>query len=859
MIRFSIFLVGLLMLLNPALLAQPKAEAYAYDLSYFMPKGDYSYDPAIPTPEKVLGFQLGEQHADWGQVVAYMRALAEASDRVAVRETGRTYQFRPFIEVTISSPENMRRIDQIQAEHLALTDAARSASLDIDAMPVVVSLVCSIHGNEPSGVNSSLAVAYFLAAAKGQAIDDLLAHTVILITPGANPDGINRFASWVNTSRSQTDVSDLNSREFTEPWPSSRTNHYWADCNRDWLMLQHPEGRNGVDRYMAWMPNVLADLHEQGSTRPYYFSPGHPKRVHDLVTDENQRFASRVSAVVAEELDKIGSLYYSKEGYDDFYMGKGAAYGDIHGSICLLYEQGTSRGHLRETVNGIRSFAWTVRNQAYGSYGTILSAYRMRGELLAYQRDFFKNVKSDVARQPVKGYVFDARGSRAIAYHFLENMRHHGIEVYHLAKDLSVDGSSFKAEEAYVIPADQKYNAMVRTVMEEVTAFEDSVFYDISSWTFPHAFNLRCAPVKSTAGLVGERVAENRFVPGKVIGGKSEYGYVFTNVEFYTPKVMYELMRKGIHLQVSGRPFHFRSGEVDMDMGYGTILVPAQNQPLPADELYGLLARLAEEAGVDVYAASTGLMEDFDLGSPSFKALKLPNVAILVGRTMGIPDSGEAWFLLDRRFQMRPTLIENTEKLTLAKLQRYNVIILANGIPALTKSSEEALKSWVSAGGTLIASGKAYQWVSESGLLPIRVKDTSFKEDSAVYRPFAEKKEADAGNDMDGVTLNCRLDVSHPLAWGLDQPEIAVMKKNNIVFEKDADPYVSPLYYTDSPRLSGFLSAKNGELLRGTPAVFAKKRGSGSVIVFADDMNFRSYYFGTSKIFMNAVFFGKCM
>ena len=295
-----------------------------------------------------------------------------------------------------------------------------------------------------------------------------------------------------------------------------------------------------------------------------------------------------------------------------------------------------------------------------------------------------------------------------------------------------------------------------------------------------------------------------------------------------------------------------------MEMGYGTILVPARNQPLSPDELYTRVTRLAEEAGVDIYSVRTGLMDDVDLGSPAYQPLVLPEVAILVGRSMGIPDSGEAWFLLDRRFQMRPTLIEATTTLTPKKLQRYNVIILANGVPALTKSSEKALKDWVAAGGTLIASGKAYKWVDEAGILPIEVKDASHKEDSTAYRAFAEKKEADAGNDIDGVFLNARLDISHPLAWGYDQPELAVLKKNNIIFEKNADPYVSPLHYTDKPHLSGFLSAKNEGLLEGTPAVFAKKYKSGSVVVFADDMNFRSYCFGTSKMFMNAIFFGKC-
>ena len=96
----------------------------------------------------------------------------------------------------------------------------------------------------------------------------------------------------------------------------------------------------------------LADQHEQGADRPYYFSPGHPKRTHQLTPRQNQELTAEVSAYCAKELDKIGTLYYSKEGYDDYYYGKGAAYGDIHGSVCLLYEQGTSRGICGRLVMG---------------------------------------------------------------------------------------------------------------------------------------------------------------------------------------------------------------------------------------------------------------------------------------------------------------------------------------------------------------------------------------------------------------------------------------------------------------------------------------------------------------------------
>jgi hypothetical protein len=860
MIRIKKLCLLCLLLALPAtgLVAQPQPGKYAYTLSYFLPQGNYTYNQKIPTPGSILGFQIGQQHAGWDQVVDYMKTLAQHSDRVTVRETGRTYQHRPFIEVVFTSAGNQKNIDRIREEHLKLSDVNQSGSLPLNDMPVIVNLIYSIHGNEASGVNASLAAAYFLAAAEGKEIDDLLKNEIVVMTPGANPDGINRFASWVNSSRSLTDVSDLKSREFTEPWPSSRTNHYWADCNRDWLMAQHPEGVNGLNVYFKWLPNVVADYHEQGATRPYYFSPGHPKRTHPLTPQLNQDLTAEITAYTAKTLDQIGTTYYSKEGYDDFYYGKGAAYGDIHGSVCLLYEQGSARGHLRQTVNGEWSFAWTTRNQALASYATLVAAHEMRPRLLAYQKEFYERAASNAGKEAVQGYVFDTRGSKSVAFHFLENMSHHRIDVYRLAKDYSTNGKTFKKEDSYVIPVAQKNSTMVKTVMENCLEYIDSTFYDISTWTFPHAFNLKYVPVNTTAGLLGESVNENIFPSGQVTGGKSKIGYVFENKEFYTPKIVYELLRKGVRVNVGSRPFLLQSGNVKKKMGYGTLQVLVQNQLLSSEELYEALVDLAKITGVDIYSLSTGLMADVDMGSPAFKPLTQPKIAMLVGRGMGIPDSGEIWFLLDKRFQMRPVLIESPS-LTDKDLQAYNIIIMANGIPNLSKTSEAALKDWIAAGGTLIAGGKACEWVNETGILSLKTKSTAVNTDSTAYRPFEDKLTANAGKSIDGVILNCRLDKTHPLAWGLDQDEIAVMKNGNIIFRKDSSPYASPLHYTSNPLLSGFLSVNNRNLIKNSPAVFAKPYKSGIVIVFADDMNFRSYFFGTSKIFMNAILFNQCI
>ena len=841
--------------------AQPQADEYPYDLAYFMPEGSQVYNPQIPTPKEVLGFQLGEQHAGWDQVVEYMRTLAQSSDRVTVKETGRTYQHRPFIEVVITSAENQKQIDRLKEEHRQLTDVSKSGSLSIDNMPVIVSLIYSIHGNEASGVNASLAVAYHLAAAQGPEIEELLKQEIVVITPGANPDGINRFASWVNSSRSFTNVSDTHSREFTEPWPSSRTNHYWIDCNRDLLMVQHPEGINNLKGYFDWMPNVVVDQHEQGALRPYYFSPGHPKRTHPYTPQLNQDLTAEVSSYTAKALDRIGTTYYSKEGYDDFYYGKGAAYGDAHGSVCLLYEQGSTRGHLRNTPSGVWTFGWTIRNQAIASCATLEAAKAMRHSLLTYQKEYYERTASEARKEPVQGYVFDTRGSKSVAFHFLENMARHHIEVYQLAKDYKAAGDkAFSKDSAYVIPVAQKYSTMVKAVMEDCLEFTDSTFYDISTWTFPHAFNLKCAPVKSVAGLMGARIERNDFPQGQLIGGESRVGYVFENREFYAPKVVYELQRKGIRVSASNRPFRFKNAEGEWTMGYGTYQVLTHNQSLSSEALYATLSELAKVSGVDIYSADSGLMSDVDFGSPAFKALEQPKVAMLVGRGVGIPESGEIWFLLDKRFQMRPVLIEDPS-LTSKDLKEYNVIILANGVPSLTESTVSALKEWTAAGGVLIATGKASTWVSKQGLISLKTKESTLeKADTlSIYDSFANKTEAKAGKTIKGVMLNCHLDKTHPLAWGLDQDEIAVIKTNNLIFEKDKNPYVSPLYYTKKPLLSGFLSADNEKLLKEEPAVMVKPYKGGKVIVFSDDMNFRSYFFGTSKLFMNALFYNKCM
>ncbi|MDR1645634.1 MAG: peptidase M14 [Tannerellaceae bacterium] len=854
--------------MNVCVFSQPHPEAYPHDIHYFLPgagvaDGAYAFDPQVPEPKAYLGFEIGQRHADWQQVAGYMQTLAASSNRVSTRQFGQTNQFRPFIQVLITSEKNQKNLESIREEHLRLADADYNGTTHPDRMPVVVNLMYSMHGNEPSGVNSSLVLAYYLAALEGEEIEALLDNVVVALTPGLNPDGINRFASWVNSSRSYPDAADLSSREFAEPWPSSRTNHYWADCNRDWLMAQHPEGQNALNMYFEWMPHVVCDFHEQGGDRTYYFSPGDARRTHPLTPALNQELTARLTSYAARSLDRIGTLYYSKERYDDYYYGKGAAYGDIHGSVCILFEQLAARGHLRPTMNyGLMSFASTIRNQVFSGLSILQGACEMKDELLAYRRDYYRQLKKEAAKSPVQGYVFHARGSQAIAYHFLENMQHHRIDVYRLAQRRTIEGVTYDPADAYVIPVHQKHAAMVQTIMENVTDYADSTFYDISTWTFPHAYNLRYAALKTTDGLLGEKVAKPLFPQGKVIGGRSSLAYLFDHTQYYTPKLINELLKRGLIVKVSSKPITCPFPDGPVSFGYGTILVQTQNQPIDKDELFDLMSRLAAECGVDVFAMEQGLMTDYDLGTPWFTPLRLPRIAILAGPGMGVPESGEVWMLLNQRFQIAPTLIDYTT-LPGVDMDKYNVLVMAGGSPsrALSQTVTDNLKRWVEKGGTLIATGSAYTWTNKVSLTDLKTYPTP--KDNApgltAYRSYASRSGANAGHGVEGVILNCRLDLTHPLGWGYSQEEIAVFRTGALAFQPAPNPYASPLSYLEQPYLSGCISGANLQRIAGSPAVVTESYGKGRVIVFADDPNFRMYWYGMSKVFMNAVLFGQLL
>ena len=205
-------------------------------LTYYLP--DITYDEKITTPEEYLGWQIGNWHISHDLLQGYLKTIAAQSDRVYVEQYARSHEGRPLLGMVFTSIENQRNIEQIKKERSEILEGKADKN-----RPVVIYQGYSIHGNESSGANAAILMAYYLAAGQSNEIKDMLNESVIIIDPCLNPDGLNRFASWVNTHKSKNLNSDANGREFQEAWPRGRTNHYWFDLN-SCLLYTSPSPRD---------------------------------------------------------------------------------------------------------------------------------------------------------------------------------------------------------------------------------------------------------------------------------------------------------------------------------------------------------------------------------------------------------------------------------------------------------------------------------------------------------------------------------------------------------------------------------------------------------------------------------------
>lgn len=850
-------------------------------LDYYLPTGT-TYNPKVPTPEQFFGFQIGEWHLRSEQLTAYLRAVAAAApERVKFDILGYTHERKPLVVLAITAPENHARLEQLRAEHLALLDPTKSAALDVAQMPVVVDLGYSIHGNEPSGVNAMPLVVYHLAAAQDAKITDLLKHAVVLVEAQRNPDGGDRAAQWFNQHRSlgapSTDPLD---REHNEAWPRGRFNHYWFDPNRDWLPLVHPEAQARASLFHRWRPNLLTDHHEMGSNGTFFFQPGVPSRNNPSSPAKVFELTAKVAAFHQRALDGKGVFYYSEQGFDDFYPGKGSTYPDLHGTIGILFEQASARGHAQESDNGVLTFPFAIRNHVLSSLSSLDAAVALRTELLGLQKEFPRHTAELAAKSQVKAYVFGDDGDPARAWAFLSLLAQHRIEVRPLAEEISADGRTFKPGAAWVALTNQAQFRLLTEMFVTRTTFEDSVFYDVSAWTLPLAYNLPCAELER-APSAGEPVGTPAFPAGKLVGGHSDYAYLFNWNGYFAPRALQRLHAAGVRVKGLTSPLE----AIDADgarhaFGYGAILVPVGQQRERAAAIRAVIDTIVKEDAVTVYGCDTGLTPNgVDLGSPSFVPLPAPRVALICGDGADPHDIGAAWHVLDQRVGLTPTLLD-VAQLGRAELARYNTIVFADGRydDTVGDATVANLKRWVREGGTLVLMGRAAQWAAKKELAAFefaggrasdvapanggrnqQVAPPAEERGGAPRQPYASAGDREAQKLIAGAVVAAAIDPTHPLGYGFSDERVSFCRKNTILLKPSKSPYETPAVYTAKPLQSGFISEANQAALANTAAIVALAVGRGAVVAMPDDPNFRGFWYGGNRIFFNAIFYGSAI
>lgn len=817
---------------------------------------DARYDADIPTPEAVLGFQSGEIIFTPEMHVAYIRAIADASDRVSVETIGRSHFGRPILRVTTTSPANQARLEDIRQTQLSLAEADARAPAD---HPVIVQLTHGVHGSESSGYDSAPLILYHLAAAQGAEIETLLDETVIQQIVMINPDGANRFAQWTNMHHANVAVADPQSREHFYEWPWGRTNHYWFDLNRQWLPVTQPESRALVSTTQDWRPNVAADLHEMGPNSTFFISPGPREGFHPLLSQTGFDLNLTLNQSINAQFDEAGELYVSEEVFDDFYLGYGSSYPGLIGSIPYLFEQSSVRGLIQETEYGIQRYDDKIAQQARTAVALIASAHENRAELQSHMSDFFNDSRQMANSDPVRGYVFGSSDRGRLA-DFLQMLETHRLEVYELAQPITYQGQDFEPGEAFLIPMRQQQYRLVRGLFE-TRIIEDKVeFYDVSGWTQPLAYDLDYAELRGgqyRSQIVGDRVTD--YDLAEAAPDVSTIGYVMEWDSYYAPRALYRLLDAGAFARVIPDEISVRTtaGEVDIDRG--AIMIELSRQPVEAEEIHALLSQAAEEDGVKVHAVtSASTTRGSDLGGFNLSNVERPEVLLITGRGISMGDAGELWHLLDHDMRMPVSMIDQSE-LGGADLSRYTHIILPHGrLNQIGDDMPQTLNAWVRDGGTLIATRGAARWVINQELTSATIAELETPEaDAAQPENYDALSAWDAELQISGAIFETTIDTSHPLAFGYRDDRLPSHRIGSLAFSGGDNPLALPVRYSaDDPLLSGYAAEEVRRALAGTGAVFAERRGSGSVILFADDPYYRAYVRGPTKVLMNAIFFG---
>lgn len=896
-----------------------------------------SFDPSVPTPESVVEHVMGDGAVRYDSAVRYLKTLADASPFVTMTPYAESHEGRTLYFLTISSEANHTRLDQIKADNAKLADPRTirdeaEAGRIVDSLPGIAWLAYSIHGDELSSTDAAVQLAYQLAAGTDESTRRLREDLVIHIDPFMNPDGRERYLSQLQHLTGKVSNPDYQAMQHSGLWSAGRGNHYLFDLNRDWLMQVHPETRGRAARILEWNPHLVVDSHEMGSLDTYLFDP--PRQpINSNLSDGTLTWRRRFSADQANAFDQHAWSYYTREWYEEWYPGYTNSWTSLLGAIGILYEQaGVNAASVKQAAGNVLTYREAVHHHFVSSLANLESLRENRRAII---RDYLADRRwaIDPERSGTDTLVVPPPPDRTRFTRFMDLLSRHGMEF-----GLSVGGfaandvvdiwgnrSDIKRMPAgsLIVRAAQPRRRLVSAMLDfdphmtdsflhderkDIENHRGSQVYDITAWNLCMAYGLEAYWAKSVMAVVTEAPAPLARSRPDVSPG---YGYLIDGADSDVYRAVVRLLNSECKVRIATQRFSV-SG---LDFENGTVLLRNNENPDDVDER---VRQALDGLDVDLHGTDTALAESGpDLGGRRFSLLEPPRIAIASQFPISATSFGATWHLLDARTELRVSPI-NIQRLGRADLRKYNVIVLPSArsggalSAVLNKGAISRLKSWIEAGGTLIAVGGSAGFLADKdrGLSSVRLRRDVLDE-LAVYDEALErersarnvqvnpdsvwgtdteetdsedsdddsksKSKGRAKSDTDslkrtdsfqrmfgpsGAMVAADVDDEHWLCFGV-LPRMNGVKKLPVLVSgsrvlMSKYPVETPVRLAgkDELRLSGLLWPEARERMAHTAYVTAERVGNGQIILFASDPFFRGYLEANGRIYLNAMIYG---
>ena len=754
------------------------------------------FNPAIPTPETIIGHRIGEKAVRYDVLVRYLEVLAQSSGRASLTSYGKSHKGRRLYYLTITSSKNHKRLAQIKANNSKLSDprtlsGPEQAERILETMPAVAWLGYSIHGDELSSTDAAIYVAYYLVAGKGKATQKLLDELVIHIDPLINPDGRERYLSQLEHLTGGISSPDYQSMQHQGLWSQGRGNHYLFDLNRDWLVQTQPEVRTLSVVIHSWNPHLLVDSHEMHPYDTYLIDPP-CEPLNPNLSRQNLFWRKRFGADHAAAFNRYGWSYYSKSWYSEWSPIYTSSWANILGSIGLLYEQaGTSAASVKQPTGIETTYRETVHHHIVSSLSNLETLAANRREILS---DYLADRQWAVSKDEPDNETFllPPAADTVRMRRLVELIKRQGIEI-------QFSKAPFEAEEltdiwgnklqkktfpkgSLIARSKQPYRRMLHTLLafdphftddfladerKELENHRDSRIYDASSWNLAMAFGLEAYWAKSMPMVDSSSDTSKLLQRSSRLKARGGYGYVidFTSSDIYP--VLVHLFANECHPRAATKPFQIEGKSYSQ----GSILLRAHENP---KNLFAVLENIRSELDINVHPVATALSENGpDLGDPKFRLLTAPRVAIASQWPVSSTSFGSAWYLLDHELRLRSSAI-NIQGIGQIDLRKYNVLILPSSNALDRIIDDKALKKikrWIEDGGTLIASGNSAVFLTgkERGLSSVRLRRNVIK-DLSIYQEAVQRDRAARDIKIDPGQI-----------WGTKTPEKNAENAKNLM------------------------------------------------------------------------------